>query len=183
MLEADLLRLVAGDAQAARVFEGGPAADHLDVLAAGDAGQAAGQLADHALALPLAQRIERDPRLAEVHAELPGALGLAQHRGDVQERLGRDAALEEAGAPQTLVEIDDDRLQAQLGAAKRRRVAARPAADDGHVDLAHEVAHHHGEVARRLRAPAAASPAAPGAGRWRWRSGRRRRRRPRGGRR
>ena len=180
VLEADLLRLVAGDAQAARVFEGGPAADHLDVLAAGDAGQAAGQLADHALALPLAQRIERDPRLAEVHAELPGALGLAQHRGDVQERLGRDAALEEAGAPQTLVEIDDDRLQAQLGAAKRRRVAARPAADDGHVDLAHEIAHHHavtgarsaaartsvmGAIAAgRLRGPAAASRAARGGG-------------------
>src|SRR6266850_335049 len=176
VLEGDLLRLVAGHAQAARVLERGAPAEHLDILALGHAGQPARELADDALALPLAQRIERHARLAEVHAELLGALGLRQHPRHVQQRLGRNAALEEARAPQALVEIDDDRLQPELGAPERGRVAAGPAADDGHVHLAHEIAHHH------LRVPAAASRVAPGAARSRWRSGRRRRRRPRGGR-
>ena len=64
---------------AAPVLEHRAPADHLDVLAARHRGQAAGEPADHALALPLAQRIERDARLAEIDAELLGALGLAHH--------------------------------------------------------------------------------------------------------
>src|SRR2546425_12814004 len=137
--------------------------------------------------LPRAEGVERDPRLAEVHAELLRALGLAEHRPDVEERLRRDAAFPQADAAEPPARVHDDRLEAELGAAERRRVAARAAAHDGHVNLTHEVAHHHGDVTVR-RAPIAlttrggAARGARAAARWRWRSGRRRRRRRRGGR-
>ena len=38
-------------------------------------------------------------------------------------------------------------VQPELRAAKRRRVAAGPAADHADVDLADEIAHHHGRSA------------------------------------
>src|SRR5207247_10787310 len=103
------------------------------------------ELADDALGLPLPEGVERDPRLAEVHAELFRALDLAEHRRDVQQRLRRDAALPEAGAAEAPACVYDDRLEAELRAAERRRVAARAAAHDGHVHLAHEAAHYHGD--------------------------------------
>jgi len=131
-------------AHRARVLEHAAAADDLDALGLGHAGEPARELADHALRLPLAQGIERDARGAEVHAELLGALGLAQHGRHVQEGLGRDAALEEAGAPEPLARVHDHRLEPQLGAPEGRRVAAGPAAHHDDVHLADEVAHHHG---------------------------------------
>ena len=60
VLEADLLRLVALDAQRPRVLEDGAAADDLDACASRHAREPARELADHALGLPLAERIERD---------------------------------------------------------------------------------------------------------------------------
>ena len=64
--------------------------------------------------------------------------------GDVQQRLRRDAPLEEAGAAQALARVHHDGVEAQLGRAKGRRVAAGSAAHHHHVHLAHEIAHHHG---------------------------------------
>ena len=58
MTELERLRLVALDANRARVLEDAAAADDLDALRLGDTGQPARELADHALGLPLAQRIE-----------------------------------------------------------------------------------------------------------------------------
>src|SRR5262249_24157279 len=84
VLEARALGLAAADADAPRVLEGAAAADDSHALGLGDRGEPARQLADHALGLPLAYRIEGDVRLAEVDAELLGALRLAEHGGHVQ---------------------------------------------------------------------------------------------------
>ena len=178
VLEADLLGLVALDAQLARALEHGAAADHLDALGLRDRREAARQPAHDSLGLPLAQRVERDVRLAELDADLAGARGVLDQRGDVQQRLGRDAALPEAGAAEPLAGVHDYRLESQLGAAERRRIAAGAAADHGHVHLDHEVAHHH----RRITSRGATAPDARAGARWPRRSARRRRRRRRGGR-
>ena len=52
-------------------------------------------------------------------------LGLVQHVGGVQQRLGRDAADVEAGAAQRLAPFDAGRLEAQLGAADGGRHSRR----------------------------------------------------------
>src|SRR5882672_7845750 len=144
VLEAHLLRLVALHAQLARALEDGAAADDVDALGLRDRREPPREPADDALALPLAQRVERDARLAEIDAELAGALGVLDQRGDVEQGFRRDAALEETGPPEPLARVDHDGLEPQLRAAERCRVAARPAAHDSHVHLDDEVAHHHG---------------------------------------
>src|SRR5262249_56690929 len=118
VLEAHLLRLVALDVEHARALERPPAADDVDALGLRHRRQAAREPADDALALPLAQRVERDARLAEIDAELAGALRILDERRDLEQRLGRDAALEEAGAAEALARVDHHGLQAQLGAAE-----------------------------------------------------------------
>src|SRR5439155_501351 len=118
--EADHLRLLAADPDAPRVLEGATPSHDLDLPGLGDRGETARELAHHALGLPLAQGIERDARLAEVEAELLRALGLADDRRHVQERLGGDAALVEAGAAEPLACIHHHRLEPQLRAAERR---------------------------------------------------------------
>jgi len=146
VLEAHLLRLVTLHVELARGLEHGPAADDVDALGLRDGREPAREPADHALALPLAQGIERHARLAEIDAELAGPLGVLDQRRDVEQRLRRNAALEEAGAAEALARVDHDGLEPELGAAKRRRVAAGPAAHDGHVHLDDEVTHHHGGI-------------------------------------
>ncbi len=143
------------------------------------------ELAHHALGLPLAERVERDARRAQLHAEVAGPLGLGDHRRHVQQRLRGDAPGVQARAAEAPVGIDHDGLQAELGAAEGRRVAAGPAPDHGDVDLPHEVAHHHPgspSPPDALTSPTGAARAPRGAGRWPRRSARRRRRRRPGGR-
>src|SRR5262249_42962596 len=159
VLEAHHLRLLAADADAPRVLEGAAPSDDNHALGLGDRGEPARELAHHALGLPLAHRIERDARLAEVDAELLGALRLAEHGGHVQERLGRDAALEEAGAAQTMAGVDHHRLEAELPAAEGGRVAAPTAAQPRHAPLGAHITHHHGATT-----PRRAARALPGAG-------------------
>jgi hypothetical protein len=170
--EADLLRLVAFHAQPASVLEDRAPGDDVDALALGDGGESAREPSHHALALPRAQRLERDARLAELHAELARALGFADDGGHVQQRLGRDASLVEAGAAEALVGVHDDGLESQLRAPERRRVSAGPASDDDDVHFADEVAHHHryssskswsGRSRRRTMAEAKRAPSAPSA--------------------
>src|SRR5206468_1165958 len=117
----------------AGVLEDPAPADDFDAFGLGHPREPTRELADDALGPPLPEGVERDPRLAEVQAELFRALDLAEHRRDVQQRLRRDAALPEAGAAEAPARVYDDRLKAELGAAERRRVAARAAAHDGHV--------------------------------------------------
>src|SRR5206468_3312059 len=143
VLEHDLLRLVALDAERARILEQATADDDLDALGLRDRRKPARETADDALRLPLAQRIQIDARRAEVHAELARALGFREQARDVEQRLRRDTALEQTRAAELLVGVDDDRLETELGAAKRRGVAAGPAAEHGDVDFLDQIPHHH----------------------------------------
>ena len=67
-----------------------------------------------------------------VHGEVVAGL-LEQVRG-LQQRLGRDAADVEAGAAQRRVLLDDRHLQAELGGADRRHIAAGAGADHDEVE-------------------------------------------------
>src|SRR5437867_4203699 len=113
MLETHFLRLVALDAQLARALEDRAAADHLDTFRLRDRREPAREPADDPLGFPLAQGIERHPRLPEVDAELARALGVLDERGDVEQRLRRDAALPETVAAEALARVHDDRLEPQ----------------------------------------------------------------------
>jgi hypothetical protein len=61
----------------------------------------------------------------------------------VEERLGGNAALVEAGAAEPLARVDHDGLEPELGAAETRGVAAGSAAQHGDVHLVDQVSHHH----------------------------------------
>src|SRR5262249_4466369 len=149
VLEAHLLRLLALDPELARALEDRAAAAHVDALRFGDRREAAREPAHHALALPLAQRIERHAGLAEIHTELARPLGILDDRGDMEQGLGGDAAFEEAGAAEPLPRVDDDRLESQLGAAEGPRAAPGPAAHGGHVPPDDETPHPHAWILAR----------------------------------
>src|SRR5262249_25785197 len=77
------------------------------------------------------------------------------------------------GAAQTMAGVDHHRLEAKLRAAEGGRVAARTAAQHGHVHLGDQITHHHGRYhsaksvsgasRRRMRAWAKRAPSAPSA--------------------
>ena len=75
-------------------------------------------------------------------------LGLGEHLGDVQQRLGRDAADVQAHAAELLAPVDQRDGQAEVGGAERRRVAARTGAEHGDLDLDVGVV---GDAGRRRR--------------------------------
>ena len=62
-----------------------------------------------------------------------GVLQVVEDLGRAQQRLGRDAAPVEADAAQ-VVALHDRRLEAELGGADGRDVAAGPGADDDDVE-------------------------------------------------
>ena len=69
-------------------------------------------------------------RLGEFDAPF-GHLGrFADHLGDVQQGLRRNAAAQQAGAAEPRIGLDDRDFQPQVGGQERGRVAARPAAED-----------------------------------------------------
>src|SRR5438445_599944 len=80
-------------------------ADHLHALVLRHAREATREPADDALGLPPGERVQRDLRPAELDAELLRALDRVEHRRDVQQRLGRDAAVVEADAAEPFVRI------------------------------------------------------------------------------
>ena len=55
--------------------------------------------------------------------------------GDVQQRLGRNAADVEADAAEGGVALDDDRLHAEVGRAEGSGIAAGTGAEDEHLAL------------------------------------------------
>jgi hypothetical protein len=71
----------------------------------------------------------------EAHAQVAKVADLVHHAGDVQQRLGRDAAHVQAHATEGGVALDDDGLQAQVGGAEGGRIAARAGAQHQHVAL------------------------------------------------
>jgi hypothetical protein len=62
-------------------------------------------------------------------------LGFFHHRGDVQQRLGRNAADVQADAAEGGVALDDHGLHAEVGRAEGGRVAAGAGAEHEHVAL------------------------------------------------
>ena len=105
----------------------------------------AGELADDRRP---SSRAARRGRSSARRSEMPCAAdssASADHAGDVQQRLGRDAADVEADAAEPLVALDEHGLEPEVGGAERGRVAAGPGAEHDHVGLR-----------RRRRAPASA---------------------------
>ena len=97
-------------------------------------GEAAGELADH-LVLEVAQLVDVDVRLAEGDAMGGHRLGLVDHRGGMQQRLGRDAAHVEADAAEGGVALDQHGVHAQVGGTERGRVATRTGAEHDQLAL------------------------------------------------
>ena len=64
-------------------------------------------------------------RARRTHAVRPAVSRLGDHLGDVQQRLGRDAADVEADAAERLVALDQHDVEAEVGGPERGGVAAR----------------------------------------------------------
>src|SRR5260221_14698295 len=86
-------------------------------------GEAAGELAYH-LALERPQLLQIDARLAEGDAVRRELARGVHHRCSMQQRLGGDAAYIQADSAEGRIALDEDCLQAEVGSAKSRRVAA-----------------------------------------------------------
>jgi hypothetical protein len=82
-------------------------------------------------------------------AEVAEVRDLVDHRGDVEQRLRRNAADVEANAAERGIALDEDDLEAEVGGAKRRRVAARAGAENEQV--ADDVAAGRGRCSRSRR--------------------------------
>ena len=93
---------------------------------------ALGELAGDA-ARALDHLLQVEAHLLGLEAEGFGVVEVVVDLGRAQQRLGRDAAPVQADAAQMLA-LDDGRLQAELGRADRRHIAARTAADDDDVE-------------------------------------------------
>ena len=68
-------------------------------------------------------------------APLLGRLRNLERMRMLQQRLGRNAAPNQAGSAQRFLLLDDRHLEPQLRRADRRDIAAGPRADDDHVVL------------------------------------------------
>ena len=110
------------------------AAHDLHLALLGQRLEAAGEAPDDAV-LELADLVDVDLRRLEGDARLAQLGRLGHDLGDVQQRLGRDAADVQADAAELLAAVDQGDGQAEVGGAERRRVAARAAAEDGHLDV------------------------------------------------
>ena len=151
VVEGDRARAVlARDLEHVRAGEARLAADDADLARLRHPRQPAGQLADDRSSFHVAQRVEVDLRRAERDAVLGQRLRLGDHLRDVQQRLRRDAADVEADAAEHRVALDHHDVEAEVGGAERRRVAAGPGAQHEHARRAR----------RRARTPAGAGGAA-----------------------
>ena len=132
--EADRRRAALGevDDDVVGVAEAAAAGDHRHLAHLRHLREAAGKPADD-LVLVRDELGRIDLRRAEVDADGAEVRDLVDHRGDVQHRLRRDAADVEADAAERLVALDQHDLEAEVGGAKRGRVAARAGAEDEQV--------------------------------------------------
>jgi hypothetical protein len=98
---------------------------------------AAGEPGDHlVLAAMHGRHADADARALDTgEPPLAGALGNLERVGVLEQRLGGDAAPDQAGAAERLLTLDDGHLEAQLGGANRSHVATRSRADHHHVVL------------------------------------------------
>jgi hypothetical protein len=151
------------DRELARPGEARLAADDLDLTPGGQLRESAREPVDRAL-LERTHALEVDRRRAEGDALGFGVAGVGEHLGDVQQRLGGDAPDVQAHAPEALVALDEDDLEAEVRGAERGGVAARPGADDDHVGV-------HSRALRRSPSTPARwtqkrAPSAPSITRW-----------------
>ena len=103
--------------------------DDRDLALLGEAGEAAGQLLDHAV-LPAAQLVEVDRGLGEAKAVMAHLLRLVDHLGGVQQRLRRDAADVQADAAEGRPALDQHHLSCRdrrRGRPRCSRPGRRPA--------------------------------------------------------
>ena len=110
-------------------------ADHGGDLALfGQPGQPTGEPVDHAL-FPATQRAQVDGRRGEGQSVAGHLLGLGDHLGRVQQRLGRDAAHIQAHPAERAAAVDHHNLLAEVGGPERCGVAARPGAEHQHLGV------------------------------------------------
>ena len=119
----------------------------LDLALLGEAGEAARQPLDHAV-LPAANRRRVEGRRAEAHAVRTHRLGVVDDLGDMQQRLGRDAADVEADAAERRSRVDQNDVLPEIGGAEGGGVAAGTGAQNQNIGL--EIGLPAG-VGRRLR--------------------------------
>ena len=80
-----------------------------------------------------------DADVLGVDADLLAVQRLVVDLGRVEQRLGGDAAAQEAGAAEAVVLLDDDDLHSKLSGADGGDIAAGAGADDREVVQGHEV--------------------------------------------
>ena len=118
--------------QRGRILEVAAGVDDLDVAALGQLLQPAGECVDHLL-FAGAQLVDIDLRRLEVDAPAGHFLRLADHAGDVQQGLRRNAAAQQADAAQPRLGFDERDLASQIGGQKRRRIAAGATSQDNQL--------------------------------------------------
>ncbi len=147
------------------------AAKHIDLALLREQREAVGQFG-HDSILPSAQALAVDLRRSEHDAAGRHVGGILDHLGRMQQRLRGDAAHVQAHAAEHRPAFDESDLQAQIGRAKGRRIAARACAEHDQLERARRC----GGRLRRARRRARGRQPACGS-----RSGRRVRRRRAGG--
>ncbi len=116
--------VAAFELQRLRIDEDAAGIDDAHIAPLGQLGEAAGERVEHLLfAGP--HLVDRDFGLGEFDAPFGHFAGFADHFGDVQQGLRRDAAAQQAGAAEPRVGLDDGRFQAEVGGEERGRIAAR----------------------------------------------------------
>ena len=106
----------------------------LDLALLREADEAARQSLDHAV-LPAANGRRVEGRRAEAHAVRTHRLGVIDDLGDMQERLGRDAADVETDAAERRARVDQNDVLPQIGGAEGGGVAARTGAQNQNIGL------------------------------------------------
>ena len=138
LLELDGLRAAFGEhhAEVERIDELGRALNDSDLAHLGHCRQATGQFGDDLFLVRL-QPGKVDHRRREGDTERLEVLDLIHHGGHVQQRLRRNATDVQAHAAERGEALDEHDLHAQVGSAKRRRVAtwAGPEHDEVALDI------------------------------------------------
>ena len=78
--------------------------------------------------------------LLEADAPVGHLAGFFQHAGHVEQGLRRDTTAQQAGAAEPGVRVDQDDVHPHVRGQKRRRVSARPAAENCQLSLHAEIA-------------------------------------------
>jgi hypothetical protein len=129
-----LLPLLRLDAQFLRAFKITAPLDDLHAAHFRERRHAAAKLVQNGF-LPRAQFGHVHRRLGEGDAAMRRFARVDNLVRRVKQRLGRDAAAVQAHAAEPLLAFDEDDLLAQVRRVKRRRVTARPGADNNNFSF------------------------------------------------